>query len=86
MSQQRQNPFKVTRHGTPIDQYALKNAVNTGISYSLHFESWQACIAAGLDIERWENAGYPPQLMSSVVAWYRLSGLVQTHSRDAAQK
>ena len=79
----RRTPFQVTRNGEPILSYPLKGGIDTGIRYSSYFEGWQACIAAGLDIERWQLGGYERGLMASTVAWYRLSKAVEQHSEAA---
>jgi hypothetical protein len=40
-------------------------------------------VKAGLDLERWSTFDYERQFMINVVAWYRLSNLVEAHSHDA---
>ena len=83
MSKQRRRRFRVTRFQTPITTYPLKSSVQTGIQYSDYFESWTACVAARLDLEKWDSGGYPPKFMARVVAWHRLSGLVDVHKDQA---
>ncbi len=67
----------------PIHLASLKFRVNSGIGSSLTFEGYQACVKAGLDLERWSTFDYERQFMINVVAWYRLSNLVEAHSHDA---
>ncbi len=65
---------------------SLKNRINHGITFSGHFEEFEACVEAGLDLERWETGlpkPYSGMLKASVVAWYRLRGLVNSHVNDA---
>lgn len=50
----------------------------------MDFEGWEACIEAGLDIEKWHRNEYDRQLMAKVIAWYRLHHLVEAHSQDKA--
>jgi hypothetical protein len=61
----------------------LKFKVNTGIGASLEFEGYQACVEAGLDLEKWATFGYDRDFKIKVMAWYRLSNLVSVHSQDA---
>lgn len=74
----------MTRNGEPIETVAVREAVETGISYSQRFAEWEACIAAGLDIERWEAGGYPIALKAAALAWHRGHVQVALHSQDAA--
>jgi len=76
----------VTRHGTPIERYGLRDSVNTGISFSPRYEQTDACIAAGLDLWRWETGAYTPEFQALVVAWYRKHGEIALHSSDAVQR
>lgn len=78
--------FSVLRHGQPIQQVGIRNRLSHGITYSGHFEEWEACVAARLDIERWETGlpkPYSRELKTGTVAWYRLRCLVDSHSKDA---
>ena len=75
----------MTRHGERIEDFPLRDSVQTGIEYGLYFEGWRAAAAAGLDLERWENGGYDARFMAKVVAWHRLSGLVEQHSQQAVR-
>jgi hypothetical protein len=53
------------------------------VTYSRRFEEFDACIRAGLDIERWQKGEYDRDLMARVVAWHRLSGMIEAHVEDA---
>ena len=46
----------------------------------------EACIRAGMDIERWVANDYDRKLMAQVVANYRLHHLVETHLEDARNR
>lgn len=48
-----------------------------------------ACIAAGMDVERWENPNPPPEgysrsLKAKVVAFHQLHQTVRAHTEDMA--
>lgn len=73
------------RMGVPILEYPLsKPPPNSGITTTLLFAEFEACIAAGLDIDRWMSGGYDKMLKAYVVAWYRLHSAVESHGNDAA--
>lgn len=76
----------MTRAGAPIEDHAIKGSVNAGIQYSLSFSEYSACIASGMDIERWENFGYTPELKAKAIAWWQLSGEIATHQQDAKNR
>ena len=78
--------FKVTRAGMPIDEYPLKEEVNTQIQYGLRFAEIDACISAGLDLWKWDTGLYPIQLKTEVMAWRRMSGVIKLHAHDAANR
>lgn len=55
---------------------------------------YEACVAAGLDLWRWEQpeaydedghliSGYPMWFRANVLAWHRMRELKRTHSDDA---
>lgn len=75
--------FQVKRTGYPIDSVAVKDPVDTGISYSMRFAEIDACIAAGLDWWMWEMNFYPIQIKAEVVVWNKLSKLIYLHTEDA---
>lgn len=77
------NPFAVTRSGLPIDEYPIRGTVNPRIQYSQGFGEWEACVAAGLDLDKWENGLYAVDFKCRVLAWHRLHNLVQLHTADA---
>lgn len=52
----------------------------------MKFSEFEACIAAGLDIERWDNFGYTNELKADVIAWHHLHNQVVVHSEDAVQR
>jgi hypothetical protein len=66
-----------------ISAHPLQKAVSAGVKYGLDFAGFEACVAAGLDLERWDNGGYSPRFMVRVIAWHKLHGLVATHIEDA---
>lgn len=72
------------RKGSPIEQAGIKNAVDPGITFSAHFQEWQAGTAAGLSMWQWETGEYPTWFKAKVMAWYELHNLVELHKRDAA--
>lgn len=74
----------MTRHGLPIRTVRTKHAISTGISYSLTFEEWDACVTCGLDLERWVNNDYPLSFKARVVAFHRSRKLVELHTTDAS--
>lgn len=74
----------MTRNGLPIRQVRAKHAINPGISYSLTYEEWEACIECGLDLERWVNNDYPLPFKAQVVAFNRCRQLVRLHIDDAS--
>ncbi len=49
----------------------------------MRFSGWEAATAAGLDLERWENHGYPIAFMESTIAWKTLHDLVEQHKEEA---
>ena len=73
------------RHGVPIDQYPLnsKFSVSTGIEFSSEFFEWEACVAAGLDIWKWNNGYYPPIFRAKAITWHKNHILIDTHQREA---
>jgi len=58
--------------------------VSAGIEASLDYIGFDAAVAAGLDLEKWDAGGYPRHVMARVIAWHKLKGLVEMHSQDAA--
>lgn len=77
--------FRVTRNGIPIEDYPLKGSVNVGIQYTTSFGELEACVAAGLDMAKWDSGAYPVELKNRVVAWYRAHNLVALHTQDAVR-
>lgn len=75
--------FQVKRHGTPIQQAGLRHRLAHGISYANRFEEFEACIAAGLNINIWTSGGYDRGLMAQVVGWHRLRNMIDAHVDDA---
>jgi hypothetical protein len=65
----------------------IKNPLKTNISYARTFEEFEACVAAGMDVERWEDmrpeVTYSRELKAKVIAWYRLRGMIEAHTGDA---
>lgn len=61
----------------------MKDAVDTKISYSLAYEEFDACIAVGLDLEKWQEGGYSKELKAQAMAWHRLKKLIRAHTDQA---
>lgn len=74
------------RHGNPIQNYPLRDKVHHGITFSLAFEEYEACVAAGLDLGKWESGEYEQPFKAKVVAWYRLHHLVRSHTSEATDR
>ena len=77
------------RWGSPIEDYPLRDSVDTGITYSGYFEGVRAAIGAGAtlsELEKWMGGEYDPKFMALVVAWYRADGLIEQHAGDAAAR
>ena len=51
----------------------------------MKFLEYEACIAAGLDLEKWMNREYPREFMASVVAYHQLAQAVEAHKQDAVR-
>jgi hypothetical protein len=71
----------------PIEQIRLRNPLNVNISFSTDFLGLEACIAAGLDVEKWDNPNPPPEgysrkLKARVIARYQLHDLINAHIGD----
>lgn len=74
----------MTKDGEPIDQAPLKSGIKTGLSWSPGFSEWQAVVAAGLDLYRWEQIdGYPKSFKLRVMAFNELRHLVEAHTEAA---
>jgi hypothetical protein len=75
----------VKRHGKPIEEVEFSGkSISADITHEQRYLEWEACIAARLDIERWENGGYKKEFMAAAVVWYLDHILVEQHSIDAA--
>jgi hypothetical protein len=46
------------------------------------YESFNACIEAGLDLWIWRNGGYSAKFRAEVVAWYQLKQSLKAHVAD----
>jgi hypothetical protein len=57
--------------------------VDAQISHSLSYISWQAAVAAGLDLYKWWRGEYPVRFQAKVIAWYQLRNLVRLHQEQA---
>ena len=73
----------MTRHGEPISKLSIRNKLHHGVTYSSRFEEWESCIAAGLDIAKWEDNEYTSRLKGYVIAWYRVHNMIESHVQDA---
>lgn len=84
---ERSTGFAVTKKGEPIHELPTpREVVDPGISSSLSFASWEACVAAGLSLWKWEQGLYPRSFVARVLAWYKLHNLVKLHSEVEAAK
>lgn len=52
----------------------------------MQFSEWEACVAAGLDLYKWDTNVYPRQFKAKVVAFNNLRKLVEAHVEDAKDK
>jgi hypothetical protein len=78
--------FEVKKRNVPIEKMGLSHQLTTGITYSLTFEGYEACVWAGLDLERWANYQYDRLFMVKVVAQYRLHNMIEAHNADEQTK
>lgn len=69
---------------TPLHELKPKHGINPGISYAPEFAEYEACVAAGLDLWRWEQNEYPIWMKAKVMAWHEGHKLVQLHTEDVA--
>jgi hypothetical protein len=76
----------MTRNAEPIQDHALRHKVDPNISHTQRFLEFEACVEAGLDLERWETFGYNTDFKASVIAWYILRGLKKVHTEDAMNR
>lgn len=76
----------MTRNGFPIEQYEIRNSVNANIDFDVRYLEFSACIAARLDIDKWERFGYTMDLKADVIAWYLVRNLIENNVEDAKQK
>lgn len=65
---------------------SLRDAVDTGIRYSQYFEAYEAIVAAGLDLEKYEKGEYDHGFLARVIAWHRGHVMVRQHSEDAVNR
>lgn len=65
-----------------------KVQLRTNIRHKMLFEQFDACVAAGLDLEKWffGMPSYPQELKEMVVAWYELKSAISLHVEDARYK
>jgi hypothetical protein len=52
----------------------------------MQFAEWEACVATGLDLYKWDNNLYPHTFKAKVVAFNNLRKLVEAHVEDAKAK
>lgn len=78
----------MTRNRLPIREARLspKSVVKAGIQYGMKFAEYEACIASGLDLQKWTGGLYQKWFMADVVAWHELHNLVSIHQHDAAMR
>lgn len=73
----------MTIRDEPIRSVLLKNAVHTGIEYSLYYEGLEAAVSAKLDLWKWDQGGYPKEFMCRVIARHRMNNLIKAHESEA---
>lgn len=72
-----------------IENYPLRDTVNTGIQYSRQLESVRAAIWAGAtldELKKWTDGVYPRSFQALVIAAYRADGWIHNHSEDAVTR
>ena len=76
----------MTKGKSLIQEVRIKNPLKTNIISSRAFEEVEACVAVGMDFERWDDirpeVTYSRELKSKVIAWYRLRGMIESHVGD----
>lgn len=70
----------------PIEEHHVRNNINSNIQYSQLYSEYSACIAAGLDIEKWISFKYSSELKSHVVAWWLLKSAIALGQQDAKNR
>jgi hypothetical protein len=60
-----------------------RDLINPGITYDPLYEQYESCVAAGLDLFKWDSGFYSRPFMARVVAWNRLKGKIANHVEDA---
>ena len=83
---QRINPFDVKVDGVPIKQVPVRNGVNTGVTYSMEFQEWEAATEANLNLWDWYCGLYSNLFKAKVVAWYQNHREIQTHVQDKVNR
>jgi len=74
----------VTRKGIDIRQHAFaEKGVDTGIGYGMLYKEFEACVEAGLSLEKWFGGEYDLRFMAKVIAWWQLRRLISSHTSDA---
>lgn len=80
-------PFQVQRNGLPIDTVAVRDSVNTGISFgNLTFPLFDAAVAAGAtlaELEKLECGEYSKRFMVQLLAWHEIKQTISLHVEDA---
>ncbi len=82
----RKKPFAITRNNYPIDEYTLSNSFNPGIQYDQKYLEFSACVAAGLDLEKWYKNKYDNNLIALTIAWYQGNNYIKNNVEDAREK
>ena len=86
-SLRRPKRFQVSRHGVPIDTFAIRHSIQTGIEFGSElFPLWDAAISAGAtldELEKVDQGGYKGKFLAKVMAWKRTRNFVDLHSSDA---
>lgn len=74
----------MTRRGIDIRAHGFsEKGVDTGIGYGMLYKEFEACVEAGLSVEKWFGGEYGLRFMAKVVAWWQLRKLIAAHTSDA---
>ena len=74
--------FEVRKGGIPLQESSLKFGIKTGITETPAMTEYEAVVAAGLDLWKWEQQEYPTWFRANVLAWHTGHVLKEIHSQD----
>ena len=73
--------------GKPIEDVDFSGKMlHINVTSYQRYSEYEACVGAGLDLEKWEYGGYSKQFKAGVVAWYVAHVLVEQHGMDRASR